>query len=128
MKNRRFYIYALAFLLLMGACGCEKPKSQDDPQPQQDTTQVPETIMDNPDMKLIVSSVPVTDNWVWSGKPQIKLRISNANAGAVKLGAKVVVTTDKKVDVVTLTDSVLIGAKAEKDFVITTTQNLEPGI
>ena len=128
MKNRRFYIYALAFLLLMGACGCEKPKSQDDPQPQQDTTQVPETIMDNPDMKLIVSSVPVTDNWVWSGKPQITLRISNANAGAVKLGAKVVVTTDKKVDVVTLTDSVLIGAKAEKDFVITTTQNLEPGI
>lgn len=128
MKNRRFYIYALASLLLLGACGCEKPKPQDEPQPQQDTTQVPETIMDNPDMKLIVSSVPVTDNWVWSGKPQITLRISNANAGAVKLGAKVVVTTDKKVDVVTLTDSLLIGAKAEKDFVLTTTQNLEPGI
>ena len=115
--GKHFSIFLTALVVLLAACGCEKKGAQDDPTPMQE-----------PDMSLIASSVPVTDNWVWSGKPQITLQITNDNAGAVQLGTKVVVTTDKKAEVVTITDSVVIGAKSQKDFVVTTTADLEPGI
>ena len=117
---KRFYLFALLAVML-GACGCEK-------QPQTDPQQPEEQIMANPDMTLISQSVPVTDNWVWSGKPQITIRIQNDNKGAVKLATKVVITTDKKAEVVTLSDSVVVGAQKQKDFVVTTAENLEPGI
>ena len=120
-SSKTYSILFVAFALLFGACGCEKKVTPEEPQPQ-------ETLMDNPDMSLIEASVPVTDNWVWSGKPQITIHIANGNPGAVKVGTKVVVTTDKKADVVTLTDSVVISSKSQKDFVVTTTADMEPGI
>jgi len=135
---RKIYLFALLAMVL-GACGCEK-KTQEEPQQQQeqqqgqqDTTEVVGPIMDNPDMSLISSSVPVTDKWVWSGKPQIVIRIENKNPGAVKLATKVVIMTDKvenekHVELLTLTDSAVVGANKQKDFVMTTTENLEPGI
>ena len=129
--TKRFSILlaALMAIVLFGACGCEKPKPQEEPQPAEDTTQIePIEPIVPADMSLIELSVPVTDNWVWSGKPQITIRITNGNAGAVQLGTRVVVTTDKKADVVTLTDSVVVGAKSRKDVVVTTTEKLEPGI
>ena len=123
--SSKYSIFLLVLVVLLGACGCEKPKAQDDPQPQQDPQE--EQIIPA-DMSLVELSVPVTDNWVWSGKPQITIHITNNNAGAVKLGTKVVITTDKKAEVVTLTDSVVIGTKKPQDVVITTTADLEPGI
>lgn len=120
-KSFSILLAALSVVMLFGACGCEKKVTPEEPQPQ-------ETLMDNPDMSLIDASVPVTDNWVWSGKPQITIHIANGNPGAVKVGTKVVVTTDKKADVVTLTDSVVISSKSRKDFVVTTTADMEPGI
>lgn len=131
---KKFYLFAL-LAMLFWACGCEKKTSADEPQKKDDPQETPvdEPIMDNPDMSLITPSVPVTDNWVWSGKPQFTVRIENNNSGAVKLCAKVVITTDKKVDgkrldVATATDSVVVGSKSQKDFVLTTTDKLEPGI
>lgn len=103
--------------MILVACGGCKGTSPEPPAPQV-----------NPDLSQIEWSVPITDNWVWSGKPQITIRIANDNEYAAKLGTKVVVTTDKKADVVTLTDSVVIDAKKQKDFVVTTTENLAPGI
>ena len=120
-KSFSILLAALSVVMLFGACGCEKKVTPEEPQPQ-------ETLMDNPDMSLIDASVPVTGNWVWSGKPQITIHIANGNPGAVKLGTKVVVTTDKKADVVTLTDSVVISSKSQKDFVVTTTADMKPGI
>lgn len=120
-KSFSILLAALSVVMLFGACGCEKKVTPEEPQPQ-------ETLMDNPDMSLIDASVPVTDNWVWSGKPQITIHIANGNPGAVKLGTKVVVTTDKKADVVTLTDSVVISSRSQKDFVVTTTADMKPGI
>lgn len=120
--SSKYSVFLFALVVLLGACGCEKPKPQDEPEPQQEEQTVPA------DTSLIDLSVPVTDNRVWSGKPQITIRITNNNAGAVKLGTKVVITTDKKAEVVTITDSVVIGIKKEKDVVVTTTADLEPGI
>ena len=120
MKVNYLYILLLC-TILFGACGCENKGSQEEPTPE-------EKVMENPDMSLVSQSVPVTDNRVWSGKPQITFQITNNNTGAVKVGAKVVITTDKKAEVVTLTDSVIISAKSQKEVVVTTTENLEPGI
>ena len=124
-KKYSFILFAL--VVLLGACGCEKPKAQEEPQPQQEEQPQEEQIVPT-DMSLIALSVPVTDNWVWSGKPQITIQITNANAGAVKLGTTVVITTDKKAEVVTLTDSVVVPTKKQQDVVVTTTADLEPGI
>ena len=123
MKTK-LYLFALMALVL-GACGCD-PQPQEEPQPQPQDEQP--AVMDNPDMSLVSQSVPVTDDWVWNGKPQITIRIVNGNPGAVRLGAKAVITTDKKAEVMTLTDSVIVGADSEKDFVLTSTEDLEPGI
>lgn len=122
-KKYSWFLVVLMAVMLLGACGCEKKTAKNEPQ------QPAEQIVPA-DMSLVTPSVLITDNWVWSGKPQITFHITNGNAGTVKLGAKVVITTDKKaaVTVTTITDSVVIGAKSEKDVVLTTTANLEPGI
>ena len=108
---KHYSLFLLALVVLLGACGCEK-----------------KTPVTPADMSLVSWLVPVTDNWVWSGKPKITIQITNDNAGAVKLGTKVVVTTDKKAEVATLTDSVVVDGKSQKDFVVTTTEGLQPGI
>ncbi len=122
MKGKVFYIFLFSMIVLLAACGCEKKNSQEEPQ------QPPQEQTEPADMSLVTQSVPVTDNWVWSGKPQITIQITNDNKVAVKLGTKVVVTTDKKAEVVTITDSVEVDAKSQKDVVVTTTANLDPGI
>ena len=126
MRTKAYLFAAIFSVLLLGACGCENPKPEDEPTPSQDTTKVdPPT--EKPDLSLIKQSVPVTDNWVWSGKPSITIHIENGNKMAVKVGTKVQIKTDKKVAVTTLTDSVEVPANGSKDFVVTTTENLEPG-
>jgi cephalosporin-C deacetylase len=119
MKSR-FYIIALLAVSLT-TFGCEKPQPEE-PQPQQDTTKT-----EKPDLSLVKQEVLVTDDWIWSGKPQITLHVENANKMAVKLGTKVKITTDKKKEVVTLSDSIEVAANSKQDFVITTSDNLEPG-
>ncbi|MBP5658520.1 MAG: acetylxylan esterase [Paludibacteraceae bacterium] len=117
MSKKYSILLATLTAMILVACGGCKGTSPEPPAPQVD-----------PDLSQIEWSVPITDNWVWSGKPQITIRIANDNEYAAKLGTKVVVTTDKKADVVTLTDSVVIDAKKQKDFVVTTTEDLAPGI
>ncbi len=121
MKRASFLTVALMAVAL-GAYGCKGPTPQDDPEreQQQPTEQA--------DLKLITQSVPVTDNWVWSGKPHITIRIENGNKMAVKVGVKVKYTTDMKAEVETVTDSVDVAANSTLDYKATTTKTLEPGI
>lgn len=112
---KRLYLFIILAMCL-GACGCVKPKPQDEPTPTE-----------KPDLSLIQQSVPVTDDWVWSGKPQITIHIENGNTMAVKVETRVRIATDKKKDVVILTDSVEVAGKSSKDYVVTTTENLDPG-
>lgn len=124
MKHTRGYIFslALASILLMGACGCEKGGPKEDPVPQQDT--IPQ---EEPDMSLVTTSVPVTQDWIWSEKPQIVLHVKNPNAAAVKVNAQVRISTDSKKAVTEIFDTLEVAGKSEQDFVITTTEPLEPG-
>ena len=111
--RKQFYIIALLAIVLW-ACGCEKKPQE--PQPGEEA-----------DLSLITQSVPVTDNWIWSGKPQITLHIENPNKAAVKVPIVVKISTDKKVAVTEIQDSVEIAGEGTRDFVVTTTENLNPG-
>ena len=115
--KRRFYILllALASFLMMGASGCEQ-RGPDCNEP-----------VGQADLSLIKQSVPVTDNWVWSGKPQITVHIENPNAAAVKVGVKVRITTDSKQLVTELLDSVEIAGNGKVDHIMTTPGDMEPG-
>ena len=127
MKKNKFYLFvAFACALMLGACGCERPNPEVEPKPDPqpgDTTEVVEPA----DLSLIKQSVPVTDNWIWSGKPAITVHIENPNAAKVKLGVKVKISTDKKQAVVELLDSVEVAGKGSVDHIMTTTDNLNPG-
>ncbi len=111
MKNTRAYIFslALASILLMGACGCEKGGPKEDPVPQQDT--IPQ---EEPDMSLVTTTVPVTQNWIWSEKPQIVLHVKNPNAAAVKLNAQIRISTDSKKAVTEIFDTLQVAGKSEQ--------------
>ena len=115
--KRRFYILllALASFLMMGASGCEQ-RGPDCNEP-----------VGQADLSLIKQSVPVTDNWVWSGKPQITVHVENPNAAAVKVGVKVRITTDSKQLVTELLDSVEIAGNGKVDHIMTTPEDMEPG-
>ncbi len=113
-------------MALVACGGCKGTTPEPDPEPEpQDTTQVDP--QQEPDLSLIKSSVPVTDNWVWSGKPDITIHIENSNTMAVRVGVKVKFTTDKKVDVEAFADSVDVAGNGAFDYKVTTTNNLEPG-
>ena len=118
MKNRRYiFALALASIIVMGACGCEnKTQGPNSNEP-----------IEQPDLSLVTASVPVTNDWVWSGKPQITIHVENPNAAAVKVEAEIRITTDSKKAVTTVTDSLEVAGNSQKDFVITTTDNLAPG-
>ena len=111
--RKQFYLVALLAVVLW-ACGCEKKPNE--PQPG-----------DKPDMELITQSVPVTDNWIWSGKPAITLHIENANSMAVKVETKIIFSTDQKKSLMTITDSVEVAGNGKIDFVMTPSENFEPG-
>lgn len=110
----RVNIVAL-LVVLFGACGCEKPRPQDEPQ-------------EAPDLSLLKQSVVVTDDWVWSGKPQITLRVENPNRAKVKVPAKAKISTDANQEVTTILDSIEIAGGTTQDFVLTTSESMAPGI
>lgn len=113
MKKASFLIVALLAVVL-GACGgCKGTTPQDEPA--------------QADMSLIQSSVLVTDDWVWSGKPQITVHVVNPNKAKVKVGADIRISTDSKQALTTIIDSLEVAGESEQDFVLTTSDKLEPG-
>ncbi|MBR6168279.1 MAG: acetylxylan esterase [Paludibacteraceae bacterium] len=118
----KFYLVALTAVML-GACGCEHPTPVVEPDPQTDTTEVVEPA----DLSLVKSSVPVTDNWIWSGKPQIVLHMENPNEGKAVMPIVVRISTDTKQFVTEIKDSVAVAGKGTIDYIATTPENLEPG-
>lgn len=115
-KRLSIVFFALATVILAACGGCKPNTPPDDP-----------TQKEQADLSLIKQSVPVTNDWIYSGKPEITLRIENPNKVAVKLETKVRISTDQKVEVTILTDSVEVAANSTQDFVATTPDKLEPG-
>ncbi|MBO7457551.1 MAG: acetylxylan esterase, partial [Paludibacteraceae bacterium] len=110
MKNTRYYIFslALASLLLMGACGCENPGPEIDPQPKDTTVVEPEDM-------------------IWSKRPYFNVPVENNDTAEAQLPIKVRITTDTKQLVIELNDTMTVAGNTEKNYAITTPEDLEPG-
>lgn len=124
MKKAFIYLVAVAFIAAMTvSCTTTNP----DPQ-QEDPVEDPEEPQIDPkDLSPFTLSVPITQNWIYSGKPSFTIHVENPNKVAVMAGAKVVIVTDKRAAVTTVIDSVKIPANGKKDIVLTTDEDLAPG-
>ena len=119
---RKTYLFVILAMVLW-ACGCKpKPQEPEEPQPQ-DTTQTEEPA----DLSLIKQSVPVTNDWIYSGKPEITIHIENPNKSAVRVGVLVKISTDTKKAVTEISDSVDIAGNSSVDYIATTSEDLAPG-
>ena len=106
---------AVVLAVTLGACGgCKGPSAQ-------------EPTQEEADLSLIKSSVLVTNDWVWSGKPAITVHIENPNEAKVKVGVTVNISTDMKQAVTDILDSVEVAGKSEVAYIATNEQNMEPG-
>ncbi len=125
LKVNLMLIAMLAFSIMSVSCNEQKPPV-DNPENNnlEDTSKVVEPVGD---LEPFVLSVPVTDDWIFSGKPEITIHIENPNKVAVTAEIKVKISTDTKKEVTTIEKKEEIAANAKTDIVITTEENLAPG-
>jgi cephalosporin-C deacetylase len=84
-------------------------------------------LLDPASLRPLMLSVPVTDNWIFNGKPSITIHVENPYTEAVTANAEVQIATDKMAAVTTLYQSVKVPAGSSQDIVLTTAENLVPG-
>ena len=121
--SKRAYILLIALLaVVLAACGGCNPNTQPGNPDPIDTPKVEE-----PDLSLLKQSVPVTQDWIYSGKPVFTVHVENPNQAAVKVETTVNISTDKGKALLSVKDSVDVPGSSEKDFELTTESDLEPG-
>ena len=87
-----------------------------------------EVLLINPaDLKPLTLVVPVTDNWVFDGKPSITVTITNPYEEPITANVEIELATDKIVPVDTLLASREIAAGAAENIVLTTDADLAAG-
>ena len=106
MKRTSYFLAALAFSAVL-AWSCNKP---DPVEPEPDP-------VDLVDLEI---SVPVTENWVFTDKPNLTIHVENPNEVKVKAEAFVRISTDKKQVVTTVELSQDVPANGSADITVTT--------
>lgn len=99
---------ALASIVLMGACGCEKKGEEVTPSKRDTTVVEPE-------------------NMIWSGKPYFNVPIANNESVEKQIPVRVRILTDTKKTLVDLFDTVQVAAGANKQYAMTTPDKMAPG-
>lgn len=114
---KKSYILILAVLSFIGvlSTGCN-PDNNSEQQQEQEV-----------ELQDLVSSVPVTDNWIWDKRPAINIHIENPNKVAVAASIVVLVYPDIKGTTITVEKKADVPAKGKLDLVITTQEDLVPG-
>jgi cephalosporin-C deacetylase len=92
---------------------CQKPAEEPEPEPE--------------DLVDLVLKVPVTQDWIYSGRPTFTIHAENPNRVAVQTEAMVRVSTDKGKQVVLFNKEVEVPASGSLDVEMTVPQDLEPG-
>ena len=113
----------LSFLLplnLIAFGGCNGPSPQEEPNPQEQT-------VEPADLSPLTLTVPVTNDWIYSNKPQITIHAVNHNSVAMKAEVEVRFSTDTKKAVTTVSRTDEVPVKGSKDIIVTTEENLAPG-
>ncbi len=93
--------------------GCNKPEPEKEP--------------DSVELEDLKLSVPVKDNWVFSGRPTLTISVENPNPVAAKAEVKVRIATDTKKEVTTFTQAAEVPAKGSMDIDMTVPEELAPG-
>lgn len=111
ISNKKYYSFLLALVtvMLLGACGCERPTDEPVVPPQKDTT------------------VVEPEDLIWSGKPYFNVPVENTDTVEMQLPVKVRITTDTKQLAYELIDTVTIAGSTKKDVAMTTPENMNPG-
>ena len=113
MKSVSYLLAALAVSAAL-TWACNKPE--------------PDPVEPDPvDLVDLEISVPVTENWVFTDKPNLTIHVENPNEVKVKAEAFVRITTDRKQVVTNVELSQDIPAKGSADIAITTQEKLDPG-
>lgn len=110
MKKQFLLLAAIACALLFGACGCEHPGPQNEPQPT-----IKDTIVEEP------------ANLIWSGKPILNYHVENAEAEEIRVPVRLFIRTDKNKAVVDIRDTITMPKYSKRDFVMMPSENLAPG-
>lgn len=109
MRSKLSIFAAVACVLMMGACGCERPNPVA-PQPTTHDT----TVVEPEDM-------------IWSGRPYFNITLENTEQTSAKLPIKVRITTDTKQLAVEIIDTVEVAGNTTRNYAVTTTEKMAPG-
>ena len=108
MSKKLSIFAAVACVLLLGACGCERPNESVEPS-QKDTT------------------VVEPEDLIWSGKPYFNVPVENTDTKEARMPIKVRISTDTKQLVYELDDTITVVGNTKKDYAMTTPENMDPG-
>ena len=114
-KKYSIFLLALLTVVLFGACGCEKPQ----PEPEKVD---PETEQGEDPVMAIEP-----EDMIWSGKPCFNVPVENTDSVEARLPIKVRITTDTKQLALEIVDTMTVAGKTETNYVVTLSENLEPG-
>lgn len=117
MTKKWMFLLAALCVSAVVSLSCT-PINPDPDDPKKDTTVI---------VDPVTASIPVTDNWIWDKRPAITYHVENPNSVAVKTVLNLHIYTDRKVDVLTVEDTVEVPAKTKKDFIVTSKEDMEPG-
>ena len=79
------------------------------------------------ELEKLSLSLVVDHDWVWESRPSITVHAKNPNNQPVSTDVKLVITTDKKAPVTTVTRTIELAKSAEQDIVVTTDEDLPAG-
>lgn len=89
---------------------------------EDDSEQVPA------ELQKLKLSVPLVQDWIFTGNPQFAIHIENPNSVTLDAKAKVVIKTDKQVEVVTITRDVKVpSGESNVDITMPDGVTLDPG-
>ena len=109
MSMKWHWLAAMACVLMLGACGCERPNPVDPPVNPHDTT------------------VVEPEDMIWHARPYFNVPVENKDSLEVRLPIKVRITTDTKQLVYELDDTVTVAGNTKKEFAMTTPEDMNPG-
>ena len=113
MRRHLFYILALVASFAFFSSGC----NPEDKQPEIDPSQ----------LEALISTVPVTQEWIFGPMPEIVVNIKNPNQVSVTTTVMMRVITDTKQLLETVEKEVEVPAKKTIDVVMSPTSPLAPG-
>ena len=113
MRSRLFIVAAVACVLMLGACGCERPNPVD---PKVDPTPNPHD-----------TTVVEPEDMIWHARPYFNITLENTEPDSAAMPIKIRITSDMKQLIVEMDDTVKVAGNSKRNYAVTTTEDMAPG-